>query len=134
MKRLFFFFFLAIATTTHGAATRNDWKAFPMTESKAQIPLDFVYGSQEFALISQGLIPEDMDDRWVIVVEDGHIFFYRSWTGTIIYDCLFEKRGDGIWISSMYANRNPSEYSNTDDESDILQVKGLLDWLASENP
>ncbi|MBP9841078.1 MAG: hypothetical protein KBC64_01480 [Simkaniaceae bacterium] len=43
MKRFFFLFLLASAASTQGAATRNDWKVFPMTESKVQIPLDLVY-------------------------------------------------------------------------------------------
>lgn len=134
MKRFFFCLLLAVAVNTHGAASRNDWKVFPMADSKVQIPLDLIYTKQEFALISQGFIPRDMDDKWVIVVEDEHIFFYRSWTGTMIYDCLFEERGDEIWVSSMYANRNINEYLNIDDESDVLQVKYLLHWLVSQNP
>ena len=102
-----------------------------MTDLKVQIPLDLAYTKREFVSILQGFIPTDMGDRWVIVVEDEHIFFYRSWTGTMIYDCLFEERGDDIRVFSMYANRNAHEYSNTDDEEDVLQVKYLLDWLAS---
>ncbi|MBX7067388.1 MAG: hypothetical protein K1X28_09165 [Parachlamydiales bacterium] len=127
------FFFLAIAVAIHGAATRSDWKVFPMTEPKAQIPLDLICKKSEFASIAQGFIPRNMDDRWVIVVENGHIFFYRSWTGAMIYDCVFEEKGDEIWISSMYANRNAHECSNTDDESDILQITDLLNWLVSQN-
>lgn len=133
MKRFFFFFFSAIAVATHGAATRYDGNVFPMTESKAQIPLDLIYTNREFASIAQGYIPKDMDDRWLVVVEDGHIFFYRSWTGVMIYDCSFGEIGDKIQISSMYVNRNASEYSNADDESDILKVKDLLRWLVSQN-
>ena len=132
MKRFFFFFFLAIAVMTHGATTRNDWKVFPMTEAKVQIPLDLVYGSEEFASIAEGLLPESMDDRWVIVVEDGHIFFYRSWTGIMIYDCSFQAKEDGIWIFSMYANRNVEEYKNNDDQHDVLIVKSWLNWLAQK--
>lgn len=130
MKQLFFFFFLAIAVTTHAAANRNDWKVFPMTESKAQIPLDLTYENEEFASIAQGLLPESMDDRWVIVVEDGHILFYRSWTGIMIYDCSFEEKEDGVWISSMYVNRNIEEYTNTNDQYDIWIVESWLNWLA----
>lgn len=132
MKQFFLFFFLGIAVTICGAVTRNDWKVFPMTECKVQIPLDLVYGSKEFASIAQGLLPESMDDRWVIVVENGHILFYRSWTGIMIYDCSFEEKEDGIWIPSMYANRNIEEYKNTEDQYDAMTVKIWLDWLAQK--
>lgn len=133
MKQFFFFFIVVVGANTYGNATREDWKVFPMTDLKVRIPLELIYTKKEFGLISEGFIPRDMDDRWVIVAEDEHIFIYRSSTGVMIYDCLFEKRGDEMYVSSMYANRNSHEYSNTDDENDIHAVKYLLGWLVSRN-
>jgi hypothetical protein len=116
-----------------GVAKRDDWKNFPMSNSKIKIPLQLVYTNQEFELIRQGFIPEVMEDKWFVVVEDGHILFFRSWTGLMIYDCVFEEIGNEVWVSSMDVNRNLDEYLNTDNLLDIFQIKHLLDWVRSQN-
>ncbi len=125
--------FLSAMINLFGVAKRDDWKNFPMSNSKIKIPLQLVYTNQEFELIRQGFIPEVMEDKWFVVVEDGHILFFRSWTGLMIYDCVFEEIGNEVWVSSMDVNRNLDEYLNTDNLLDIFQIKHLLDWVRSQN-
>lgn len=104
-----------------------------MGNSWVEIPLNFVYSKQEFEIIRQGFVPKSMDDRWFIYVKDGHIFFHRSWTGVLIYDCFFEESEHEIIISSMHANRDTQEYLNLDCELDTSSVKQLLDQLFFPN-
>lgn len=131
MRQFFFSCLLGIGLTIYGSTGIGDWKGFPMTGSKVQIPLNLVYAKEEFALIAQGFIPRGMDDRWIMVREGEHLLFYRSWTGVMIYDCLFNEREDDVLIISMDVNRNLADYSNSDDDADIFQIKHLLGWLVS---
>jgi hypothetical protein len=114
-------------------AKRDDWKNLSKSNSKIKIPLQLVYTNQEFELIRQGFIPEVMENKWFVVVEDGHILFFRSWTGIMIYDCVFEEKGNEVWVSSIDVNRNLDEYLNTDNLHDVCQIKHLLDWVRSQN-
>jgi len=133
MRRFLVCLFLGAMMNVYGVAKRDDWKNFPMTDLKIQIPLQLVYTNQEFEVIRQGFIPRVMEDKWFVVVEGGQILFFRSWTGFMIYDCVFEEKGNEVWMTLMDVNRDSTEYSNTDDQHDIFQMKHLLDWVLTHN-
>ncbi len=75
-------------------------------DSFCTIPLDLTYSSEDFKLISKGFTPRSMDDRWIISVNNGHIYISRSWTQTLIYDCSYEQSEKGTCITSMRVDRN----------------------------
>lgn len=114
----------------HAAATKEDWIHLPMPERCKVIPLYFTYSKEQFKRIQQGFVPEVMEQHWFVYVENGHIYFHRSWTGIMICDCLYEEKEDQVLITYMTVNRNPKEYTNTNDEQDIRLVKGWLDYLS----
>ena len=101
-----------------------------MTERKVQLALNLTFTKEEFSRIRKGLVPDSMEDKWFIYVEDGHIYFHRSWTGIMMYDCLFKEREDDVVVSSMYVNRNPSHCRLISNRYDIALVTSFLRKLS----
>jgi hypothetical protein len=72
------------------------------------------------------LVPEVMEEKWFIYLESGHLFFRRSWTGNLIYTVEAEWQGDCLHLGQATVNRNPGQYSETDDAYDRLVLIFLI--------
>ena len=99
------------------------------SESKLLL-LEEVYTAAEFNNITEGLIPERMEDKWFIFYEAPVLYLHRSWTGFCIFAVYFEPLYDGGQIMKVVVNRNPSQHSETNDDRDIALLKILLDSRA----
>ena len=75
-------------------ATQNDWKTTDMPEARANLKVERAFSSEEMERIKYGLIPEEMEDKWVIYYEDDRLYLHRSWTGYRIYAVEFQKWED----------------------------------------
>ena len=75
--------------------------------------------------IKKGVVPEQMEDKWFIYYSDSCLHFVRSWTGFTVYIVRFKEQDDKATAVDFSANRDPTQYSETDDESD----KGMLSYL-----
>jgi 8-oxo-dGTP pyrophosphatase MutT (NUDIX family) len=111
------------------AATRADWKILPMPERKARLTVERVYTPVEMARIRCGLVPREMEDKWFAFVEGDTLHLHRSWTGYQIYAVTFAPRDGGSCIARAEANRDPSQYKQTDDEADVRSLLALIDRL-----
>ena len=67
-------------------ATRDSWKTIPMSEERHSININRSFSLDEYEILSRGDIPEGMDDKWFIFMEDDCLYFHSSWTG----DCNFQ--------------------------------------------
>ena len=108
-------------------ATRNSWKSLQMLETKKQVSFERRFTEQEFEKISFGVIPQQMEDKWFIFLEDMQLNFHRSWTGQCIYQIRFEKNIKEFIITEAWVNRNQEEYRNTDDDYDVALLSFLID-------
>ncbi|MEH1818346.1 MAG: hypothetical protein V7L31_04480 [Nostoc sp.] len=108
-------------------AKRNDWKTEPMPSTSTNITLEKVYSQEEFDRIAAGVIPEQMEDKWFIFYEAPWLYLHRSWTGFCIFKVHFEVIAESVKIAEVQVNRDPEEYSNTDDERDASMLRILLD-------
>lgn len=79
----------------------------------------------EFERISQGLIPQQMEDRWFASVEQDVLYIHRSWTGFCIYQVSFEERDGKHVVTEALVNRDPEQYRENDDQYDVK----FLDYL-----
>ncbi|PHM08898.1 hypothetical protein [Nostoc sp. 'Peltigera malacea cyanobiont' DB3992] len=108
-------------------AKRNDWKTEPMPSVSKNITLEKVYSQEEFDLIAAGVIPEQMEDKWFIFYEAPWLYLHRSWTGFCIFKVRFEMVAENVKIAEVQVNRDPAQYSNTNDERDASMLGILLD-------
>ena len=97
------------------------WKAQPMPKKYTTIELNKEYNKSQMEAIKNGFTPEAMEDKWFIYYEssENKLYLHRSWTGFCIYIIQFEKRGEDTFVATIAeVNRDPSQYSGTDDDED----------------
>lgn len=111
-------------------AHRNDWKTEEFPDNSKLILVDRAYSKSEFEKIIVGTIPEAMEDKWFVFYEEPWLYFYRSWTGFCIFKVRFEIFQYSIQIAEAWVNRNPEQYTETDDSRDVNLLKMLLDYRA----
>ena len=113
-------------------ARQDSWQTEPMPKANRVLAYSAKFTSKQFERISQGLIPESMDDRWLVYMEDDVLHIHRSWTGFCIYQVRFQERGGRHFVGEALANRDPAQYGEPDQVFDAkwddYNAKHL-DWL-----
>lgn len=112
----------------HRGAHDHGFSVHPLPERNAVLHYDAVFTTAEMCSICEGLMPEEMEDKWLIVFseEDHRVRFHRSWTGYCVYEMGFVDRAPDEWVPyDVRVNRDPGQYGRTDGSEDIA----ILDWL-----
>ena len=99
-------------------AIKATWKNSPMDHPK-RIDIHLLFTEKQFSTLIEGLIPQQMEDKWFIYYEDEWLYFHRSWTGHGIYKAKISKVTDGYSIKEFWVERNPKKYKNQDDTTDL---------------
>jgi hypothetical protein len=112
-------------------ASKSSWNISPIDNPKC-IGINLHFNEKQFAKLTYGLIPEEMEEKWFIYFESDWLYFHRSWTGFGIYKAQLIREKAGYFIKEFWAERNEEKYSNTNDNEDIhtllfLIARGLLD-------
>lgn len=110
-------------------ATRADWTAAPLPERRATLAVERHYSPAEMARIRRGFVPREMEDKWFAYVEGDILHLHRSWTGIQIYEVTFVASEGGYAIAKAEANRDPSQYTQTDDAADARFLLDLIHGL-----
>jgi hypothetical protein len=89
-----------------------------MSAARASLDLDRTCTDEEYQLLSLGVIPQVMEDKWSIYLDGDWLFFYPSWTRYCTYHARLAHE-DGIYqIAEAWVNRDPAQYSGQDTFSD----------------
>jgi hypothetical protein len=88
--------------------------------------LDRTFTEEEYQLLSLGLIPEVMEDKWFIYLDGDWLSFHRSWTGYCIYQVRLAHEDGTYRIAEVWVNRDPAQYSSQDAESDAAILSRIL--------
>jgi hypothetical protein len=99
-----------------------------MPQARSQLWLRRTFLPRELAKLQEGFIPESMDDRWFVFMEDDWVYFHRSWTGS----CIYQVRLSGNTIAEAWVNGDPSAYSSDGDESERTILESLLDEFSGK--
>ncbi len=111
------------------AAKRSDWKAVELPLQRTNISLDRSFSQREMEKIRQGLVPQQMEDKWFIYWEDNRLSFHRSWTGFCLYIVRFVNVDDLPKMTEAAVNRDPRQYSETSKAKDAKMISYLVDCL-----
>jgi hypothetical protein len=111
-------------------ATKTTWKNFPIDKPR-RIEFYMNFTDQQFSKLSNGLIPQQMEDKWFIYYENNWLYFHRSWTGLGIFKAQVIKETEGYAIKDFWVETNHDNYKNRDDNAEIanfsfLVTQGLL--------
>ncbi len=110
-------------------ATATDWKTEPLPAKLSTIDLDRTFSPKEMGRIRQGLIPQQMEDKWFVYWQDDTLYFHRSWTGYCIYIVQFVTDDDRYRMVKADVNRDPAQYRETDNARDAAMISYLIDVL-----
>jgi hypothetical protein len=110
-------------------ATRQSWPIRPLPEQHASLSLKLQFNQDEYEQISRGLIPEAMEDKWFIFLENDVLYVHRSWTGFCIYQVSLVKDGENYTVTEALVSRDPNQYSATDDAYDEKLLMFLINNL-----
>jgi hypothetical protein len=89
-----------------------------MPKRTTTFTLDMSLDPFESWLAARGFVPQMTEDRWFIHLDSGCLFFRRNWTGVVIYSVEADWRGDCLHLGQVTVNRNPTQYTETDDAHD----------------
>jgi hypothetical protein len=106
-------------------ATKDTWINLPIDNPK-HLKINLVFNESEFSKIKNGLIPEEMEDKWFIYYEEGFLHFHRSWTGYGLFKAKITKEPTGYIIRDFWVERNIEKYSNLDDDGYRTTLKLLI--------
>ena len=107
-------------------ATKDSWNIEPMPDKHTTIPMDESIPSAAMRIVKYGHIPDAMEDHWYMYCDETTIRYYRSWTGFCIYVAKYEDDGETCRITELTVNREPEQYTCTDDKHDVALFMALL--------
>lgn len=111
------------------AAKKTDWKTKELPSARSTILLSRTFSADEMRCMREGLVPQQMEDKWFIYRQDDALYFHRSWTGFCIYIVRFAAEGDSFRMVEADVNRDPEQYGETDDARDAKMISFLIDML-----
>ncbi len=101
-------------------AQRDDWENEPISMPQQISPTARIWTEEEMERIRRGYVPEMMEEKWFIFVEDNRLYAHRSWTGAGIYEATFAPVEGGYVIESA-AITGHNQLSSEQDASRILE-------------
>jgi len=107
-------------------ANRDSWNILPLPTQRARLNIKRTFTEQEYTRLAHGFIPEVMEHKWFIYMENDVLYFHRSWTGFCIYEVHFNKQRT---INTVLVNRDDRQYRGIDNERDKRILNILIDDL-----
>jgi len=95
----------------------------------APLVVEREFTQQEYARIACGVVPEQMEDKWFIFLEDTSLFFHRSWTGFCIFQVTLTQQSTIYAIADVLVNRDTTQYSGSTDIYDKQLLLFLINNL-----
>jgi hypothetical protein len=116
------------------SANRTSWKlCLPLPKDKEKLPFQHVYSEKNYRKLSFGLVPEVMEDKWFIFMENDVLSFHRSWTGVCIYEVHFEKLDKDYSVKEAWVNRDSQQYGGANLDYDCELLNFLIENLLLGN-
>lgn len=106
-------------------------ESFPAQFDKGELQIKLSF--DEFALFEAGIFSRSMDEKWDIIIFNGAIYFFRSWTGICIYKVYFERFNDFVILTKFEVNRDPNQYTWTDLEYDTGSLKRVIQFYLNRD-
>jgi hypothetical protein len=110
-------------------ASRSSWEILPMPARKSRLLICRSFTQNEFQQLAKGLIPESMDDKWFVFLENDWLYFHRSWTGACIYQIRIADKKEKYEITETWVNRNFRQYKNISKVFDKFLLNFLINGL-----
>lgn len=108
-------------------AEPDHWKHEPFGET-VSIPFRRSFNVIEAEKLAQGLIPEAMEDKWFIYLDENQLCFFRSWTGHPVYRVTLEEKDGGCIVADAEISGSVTEVEDAEYQAKLLSflISNLL--------
>jgi hypothetical protein len=110
-------------------ATRELWQTNEMPRKRSIIQFKRHFSQAEFDRLSLGEVPQQMEERWFIFLENSWLFFHRSWTGDCIFQLRLQTDEHGYNVAEAWVNGGKKEYNAGHPASELMLLSQLIDRL-----
>jgi len=109
------------------AAKPGDWKCLPFDEMRG-LPYHASFSPDQYEKISRGVVPQAMEDKWFIYLDDEVLCFHRSWTGQPVYRIKFQEVDGRHTVTEALCSRAILETSDAHYQSELLDflIRNLM--------
>jgi hypothetical protein len=114
------------------ARARWDRRSKPPSDRRDLLPYERAFNLDEAERLAWGLIPQDMDDKWFIILRAGSLDFYRSWTGLHIYRLTITQMEAGLVAGPLLVDGERPPHPHYPDEWHINFVNRLIDRVLAQ--
>jgi hypothetical protein len=105
-----------------------------MPSERAAISFERTFSSEEWQNVVRGVVPRQMENKWLIFTEGNTIFFHRSWTGHCIYQVSVEQQGDAFVAKHAIVNRDKAQFQSSDEAYEASLLGFLIDAKLLQKP
>lgn len=112
-------------------AQKHDWETEEMPLETETFSMEIELSESEYEQLQNGIIPQEMEDKWFIYFEEDTLYIHRSWTGFCIYILEFPKDFQKSKRFSVIVNRNVKQHLETDIEKDKIMITILINQLVN---
>ena len=114
-------------------ATCDSWNTFA-PGLMTPLPYQATFSREEYATITRGLIPGEMEDKWFVFWEADALFLHRSWTGLCVYRVAFRDCGDRFEVAEATVAANREHYRRGSDRHEAALLDFLIRGLLLHQP
>jgi hypothetical protein len=114
-------------------AIRKLWQTNEMPRKRSIVRFKRHFSQAEFDRLSFGEVPQQMEDKWFIFLEDSWLFFHRSWTGDCIFQLRLQTAEHGYDVVEAWVNREVQQYNSGGPASELELLSQLIKRLLLEN-
>ena len=100
--------------------TKLDWKCERASKNMSFSEVLHSFTSRELSDIRRGFRPHSMEDKWFIYYEHGVVYFYRSWTGVLVYALMLNEETNMHVLITYY---------NSEEERKDLEMVNILELI-----
>lgn len=108
---------------------RPGWEDLRKPIGPATLELKFErwVSKSQIESLTKGLWPQAMEDKWIVMLEEGVLNIYRSWTSDCIFNLPLKRCASGGSLGPLIVTAEPDIYRRTSDKDDIALVNRLID-------
>jgi tetratricopeptide (TPR) repeat protein len=103
----------------------------PLSSTKVQLQtsMNRIFSIAEYKAIQLGFLSGDMNDHWSVYWDNDCLFFYRSWSGSCMYEVFFKTHAGGYSLSEVWFNPDLLQNNEGDTEYHQTLIFSLIDEL-----
>ena len=110
-------------------AKRSSWKTKRLPKRREQLDYYPFFMDFDAEKLSNGYIPQGMEDKWFVYSKKGWVYFHRSWSGHCIFWMRLDGSPGGVKTLEVWANRESNQYATQGADSDIELLSKLIEYV-----